>query len=76
MPKIFFTAASASARFFATFTPPPLPRPPAWICALTTTTSVFASFMTSGIAAMASSAVMAAMPMGTGTPYFLNICLP
>src|ERR1044071_7115800 len=35
IPKICFTAASASARVLHTFTPPPLPRPPAWICALT-----------------------------------------
>ena len=36
----------ASAKSFATLTPPPLPRPPAWICALTTTTSRPVSFWT------------------------------
>ena len=29
---------SASSGDLASLTPPPLPRPPAWICALTTTT--------------------------------------
>src|SRR5215467_12442078 len=76
MPKICFTAASASARDFATLTPPPLPRPPAWICAFTTTTSVPACCWTFGIAAIASSTLIAGMPIGTGTPYFWNNCLP
>jgi len=76
MPKIFFTAASASSRVFATLTPPPLPRPPAWICAFTTTTSVPDCCWTFGIAASASSALSAGMPIGTGTPYFWNSCLP
>src|SRR6185312_1829865 len=76
IPKIFFTAASASARVLATLTPPPLPRPPAWICALTTTTSVPACCWTLGIAASASSTVIAGMPIGTGTPYFWKSCLP
>ena len=31
-------ACSASSGLLASLTPPPLPRPPAWICALTTTT--------------------------------------
>ena len=31
-------AARTSSSDFATLTPPPLPRPPAWICALTTQT--------------------------------------
>src|SRR5439155_1116172 len=37
MPKICFATRSASPGLFASFTPPPLPRPPAWICAFTTT---------------------------------------
>ncbi len=37
MPKICLASAAASLAFLATFTPPPLPRPPAWICAFTTT---------------------------------------
>ena len=31
MPRIFLAYCSASSRVFATLTPPPLPRPPAWI---------------------------------------------
>src|SRR5262249_50405337 len=49
---------------FTTLTPPALPRPPAWICALTTTTGVPSSFA----ALTASSTVKAACPRGTGTP--------
>jgi hypothetical protein len=60
----------------ATLTPPPLPRPPAWICAFTTTTSVPACCCTLGIAASASSTDVAGIPIGTGTPYFRNSCLP
>ena len=37
MPRIFGGDRAASSAFLATLTPPPLPRPPAWICALTTT---------------------------------------
>ena len=40
MPKIARALSCASAKSLATLTPPPLPRPPAWICALTTTTSL------------------------------------
>ena len=36
MPMIVFASCSASSGSFASLTPPPLPRPPAWICALTT----------------------------------------
>ena len=48
----------------ATFTPPPLPRPPAWIWALTTHTGP-PSFCA---ASTASCTVKAGMPRGTGTP--------
>src|SRR5690349_10712016 len=76
IPKIACTAFSASSRVFATLTPPPLPRPPAWICAFTTTTSVPDAFCTRGIAAMASDADSAGSPTGTGMPYFFRSCLP
>ena len=36
MPRIVFAQLDASSGSFASLTPPPLPRPPAWICALTT----------------------------------------
>ncbi len=54
----------ASAASLAIFTPPPLPRPPAWICAFTTTLPpIFFA------AASASSTVRATSPLGTGTAY-------
>ena len=37
MPSILSASSAASSADLAIFTPPPLPRPPAWICALTTT---------------------------------------
>ena len=43
---------------------------------MTTTTSVPACCWTFGIAAIASSAVIAGIPIGTGTPYFWKSCLP
>ena len=36
MPMIASLLARTSSMFLASFTPPPLPRPPAWICAFTT----------------------------------------
>ena len=39
MPIMSFASWTAWAGLFASLTPPPLPRPPAWICALTTTTA-------------------------------------
>ena len=44
MPRIFEACSCASSALLAILTPPPLPRPPACICALTTTTSVPSSF--------------------------------
>jgi hypothetical protein len=40
MPIIARASFSASCGDRASLTPPPLPRPPAWICAFTTTTPV------------------------------------
>jgi hypothetical protein len=57
-------------------TPPPLPRPPAWICALTTTTGIPVSSMSFFAAFSASSTVMHGIPFGVGIPYFWKICLP
>ena len=63
------TAASAASRVLTTLTPPPLPRPPAWIWALTTTAPLPAEKR--ALAALsASSIVVAISPLGTGTPYF------
>src|ERR1035437_6093032 len=36
IPKIFLASSTASSGVFASLTPPPLPRPPAWTCALMT----------------------------------------
>ena len=36
MPMIALAASKASSGVFASLTPPPLPRPPAWIWAFTT----------------------------------------
>src|SRR6188474_2894279 len=57
---------------FATFTPPPLPRPPAWICAFTTHTLPPSFFA----ASTASSTLNAAKPRGVGRPYLRKISFP
>src|ERR1019366_2425828 len=36
MPMILLASSTASSGVFASLTPPPFPRPPAWICAFTT----------------------------------------
>src|SRR5438445_476369 len=65
MPRICAAFFFTSSTDFATFTPPPLPRPPAWICALTTQT-LPPSFLA---ASTASSTENAGKPRGVGTPY-------
>ena len=64
MPRISSATFSASSGLWASFTPPPFPRPPAWIWALTTTTSVPSS------AAMvaASFGLSVTRPSRVGTP--------
>src|SRR5208283_2735681 len=72
MPRIAVASARTSALDLATLTPPPLPRPPAWICALTTHTPpprLAAAFT-------ASSTENAGMPRGVGTPKRRRISLP
>src|SRR4030095_13492781 len=72
MPRISLARCFTSSIDLATLTPPPLPRPPAWICALTTQTGP-----PSDLAAFAaSSTVNAGMPRGTGIPYLRKISLP
>src|SRR4029079_5915466 len=73
IPRIFCAVSRAAAAPFTTFTPPPLPRPPAWICALTTTNSLSVSAISAFAAASASSGLNAGRPLGTGTPSFLRI---
>ena len=72
MPRICFARARTSSSDLATFTPPPLPRPPAWICAFTTQTLPPSFFA----AASASSTLKQANPRGVGTPYLRKISLP
>src|SRR6476659_6169731 len=65
-PSRRFASFSTSSIDFTTLTPPALPRPPAWICALTTQTGPPSSCA----ALMASSAEKAGSPCATGTPNF------
>ena len=65
---ICFAISTASSGVLASLTPPPLPRPPAWICALTTTrppSSLAISRTASGLSVTT--------PRGTATPYLLRI---
>ena len=72
MPRISPASFFTSSMLLATFTPPPLPRPPAWIWAFTTHTGP-PSFWA---ASTASCTVNAGMPRGTGTPKLRKISLP
>ena len=62
---------SQSSAERASFTPPALPRPPAWICAFTTTGKP-----SSLPASTASATVYATLPCGTGTPWLARTALP
>src|SRR5258707_1234570 len=66
MPIIFLVRSAASSASLASLTPPPFPRPPAWICAFTTHTGFPA--MRIRAAATASSALATSLPRGTATP--------
>src|SRR5687767_13646833 len=72
MPRIAPACWRTSSRDFATLTPPPLPRPPAWICALTTHTLPPRRLAASS----ASSTENAGKPRGVGMPYLRKISLP
>ncbi len=69
MPNICDASCLTSSRFLAIFTPPPLPRPPACIWALTTHTLP----PISRAAATASSTLNATFPFGIATLNFLRI---
>src|SRR5258706_4809875 len=69
MPRILPAHSRTSLSDFVTFTPPPLPRPPAWICALTTHTLP----PSSRAALTASSTEKQGMPRGVATPYLRRI---
>src|SRR5487761_2562229 len=72
MPRIWLAYCLTSSFDLATLTPPPLPRPPAWICALTTHTLP----PSDSAAAAASSTEKQGTPRGVVTPNFLRISLP
>src|SRR5687767_1705895 len=72
MPRIFSASCFTSAGDLATLTPPPLPLPPAWICAFTTQT-LPPSFCA---AATASSTQKHGTPFGVGTPNLRNNSFP
>src|SRR5216684_3370854 len=67
MPSIWRARSAACSGLRASFTPPPLPRPPAWICALITLTGLPPA-ISSRAAEAASSGVVASFPRGTATP--------
>src|SRR5712692_8576804 len=64
MPSICLPMSRAASGVSASFTPPALPRPPTWTCALITTRPPISRAMAS-----TSSSVSAALPFGTGSPY-------
>src|SRR5438270_34550 len=66
MPIIFLVRSAASSASLASFTPPPLPRPPAWICAFTTTRPPNCL-----AAARASSGVSTTTPRGVGFHFLI-----
>src|SRR5437763_247555 len=72
MPRILPANSRTSSIDFASLTPPPLPRPPAWICAFTTQTlpPIACAALT------ASSTEKAGMPRGVGMPKRRRISLP
>jgi anthranilate phosphoribosyltransferase len=76
IPMIWRAYCSTSSSVLAILTPPPLPRPPAWIWALTAQRSVPVSSSSCSAALTASSGVYATMPAGTATLYFFRIDFP
>ena len=62
MPRIFSKSWADSSGVLANFTPPPLPRPPAWIWALTTLRPPY-----SWVMLRASAASPATRPSGVAT---------
>src|SRR5512140_228554 len=71
MPRIWPAKVLTSSSDFANFTPPPLPRPPAWICAFTTHT--LPGMVCAALSA--SSTEKQGTPLGVGTPYLRSTSL-
>src|SRR6266567_4748997 len=72
MPRMLPASSRTSSIDLASLTPPPLPRPPAWICAFTTQTPSSSA----SAALTASSTEKAGMPRGVGMPKRRKISLP
>ncbi len=72
MPSMRSASFFTSSMDFTTLTPPPLPRPPAWICAFTTQTGPGCDCATF----TASSTLKAGAPLPVGTPNWRRISLP
>src|SRR5215469_9732895 len=68
VPSMPLAAARTSSRLLQNFTPPALPRPPAWICALT----IHCEPPRCLAASTAASGELATLPGGTAMPYFAN----
>src|SRR5512141_284894 len=68
IPRIAFACWNACAASCATRIPPPFPRPPAWIWALTTTGPPICC-----ATSRAAVGLSATSPRGTATPYFARI---
>src|SRR5579859_200654 len=68
VPSMPLAAARTSSRLLQNLTPPALPRPPAWICALT----IHCEPPRCLAASTAASGELATLPGGTAMPYFAN----
>src|SRR5476649_728685 len=71
VPSIPLAAARTSSKLLQNFTPPALPRPPAWICALT----IHCEPPRCLAASTAASGELATLPGGTAMPYCANSSL-
>src|SRR5690348_16057727 len=71
VPSMPLAAARTSSRLLQNLTPPALPRPPAWICALT----IHCEPPSALAASTAASGELATLPGGTAMPYCANSSL-
>ena len=76
IPMICSDMDFTSSKLLANLTPPPLPLPPAWICALITCHEVPVSAVSFWAAKTASSELLATIPFCTATPKLAKISLP
>src|SRR5690348_17536288 len=71
VPSMPLAAARTSSKLLQNLTPPDLPRPPAWICALT----IHCVPPSALAASTAASGELATLPGGTAMPYCANSSL-